>query len=147
MLQSNQPINQNPLFNPFLSSLPRKRNRQSQSEHDLVLEQYATYFHNKGLYVRADHISWIHGKPEQVGMHYPDIAVYDNTGITNIEIETADSFLESHSISQYRALNQSKKAWVVLVVPKGYDQFKLENDIHKFQRLNLQYIKLEICNL
>lgn len=161
MLKSNSPISQNSFFKPPLlpgltkSNLinqppllkatltPRiRRNQNSQSVHDHVVQATALHNHNKGKYVLAAHIDWIHGSPEEKEGIIPDITVADSTGITTIEVETIDSFLLGHSISQYRALNRIGNALVILAVPYGFDPDKLNEMKSQFYKLNLRNVAL-----
>ncbi|MGF9714979.1 hypothetical protein [Paenibacillus naphthalenovorans] len=146
MLRSNLPVKQNPLFKPLLLPSVYRRKPQEQSAHDKAIEEIALYYHNQGKYVRADHINWLHGKPEKTGFHIPDVTVYDYTGISIFEVETLDSALTPHSISQIRSFCNEGKTTLLLVLPKVtiYNQRYVESEVNEiFSRFN----KLRLNNL
>ncbi|WP_405168498.1 hypothetical protein [Paenibacillus sp. FSL H3-0286] len=150
MLNSNLPVRQNPLYAPMLlSALPKKRSIISQSEHDRAIEKIAAINHNADKYVLAAHINWMNrGNPEKIGHVVPDIEVHDSSGKTFIEVETLDSLLQDHSISQYRVLNRCPhKAIVVLAIPIRHDKNRLNRLLNGFINLgfsNIEFKTIEV---
>ncbi|MBE1444321.1 hypothetical protein [Paenibacillus sp. OAS669] len=144
ILNSNRSTELNPLFRPPLLTTLRRRTPTAQSEHDSVVKEIALLNHNNGKYVLADHIQWVHGKPNKIGDIIPDIAIYDNTGITHVEVETMDSLMLGHSISQYQKMNRVKNSIVVLVVPTQYDKNRLYKLVHDFENLYFSNIRLSL---
>lgn len=122
------------------------RNPDRQSDHNKVLLQYANHFDSLDKYVQADHITWKHGKPTSVGMHVPDISVFDRNGRLNIEIETIDSCSEEHSISQIKAFSRIHKLILVIAIPPvtAHNEKFINRRINNF---NLQFSKINRSNI
>ncbi|RKN86755.1 hypothetical protein [Paenibacillus ginsengarvi] len=120
----------------FLNSLPYKRNELNQSKHDRIIQKIADDFARQGFIVYADHIKWSMGRPPLFNGHRPDLTIQGQNGRVIVEVETFDSCLESHAISQLRAFNRVGIPVIVVIPEVIHTILGANNGLTKFNALN-----------
>jgi len=84
--------------------------------HNRLILALVEEYEKNGCYVKADHISHPHGKPDPVNGHIPDIVVYSNGKIIIIaEAETCDTISDISTLEQWQAFSRSSYQFHVIV--------------------------------
>lgn len=96
------------------------RTKESQSMHDKIVSSTVAYFESKGYNIKADHINWKNGAPDDIGGYTPDVVgtkttingLWATTETIVAEAETVDSYSNEHTKKQLKAFSATYKTYV-----------------------------------
>ena len=93
--------------------------KNSRAKHETLIRALIKKYESNGLYVEADHIGHLHGRPPEIGGHIPDIAAYEGSNLYVIaEAETCDTISDESTREQWYAFSNSGYRFEV-IVPKS----------------------------
>lgn len=128
-----------------------KRKSDSQTNHDKMVSYIANSLKRNGYLVKADHISWVDGSPDEINNFCPDISASKSGNSFIIEVETCPTYKDIHTREQLSAFIQSKKGTVYMMVPhscvrngEAYDHISEIKDTLK--SWGLTSVKIGTCN-
>jgi hypothetical protein len=90
----------------------------------LIREMVISYEFQKYYHIKADHIDYKNGRPNQVNGYIPDIYAEKNNATVVCEAETIDSINESSTIDQWKAFSKSTYKFHVVVPMSMLDDAK-----------------------
>lgn len=97
--------------------MAHNRNASSQTNHNNMLSYIVNNLVSNGYSVKADHIGWRNGSPDEINGYRPDIVASKNGASFIFEIETCASYGDDHAKSQLQAFNRVSDATVYIIVP------------------------------
>jgi hypothetical protein len=129
----------------------RNENRpaNSQSNHDKMVKYIANSLKSQGYIVKADHIGWENGSPEEIYNYIPDITASKNGQFFIFEVETCPTYKDVHTKEQLSSF--SKKGTTYMMVPhacnrnsKTYDHIsEIKQTLKQWE---LSSVKIGTCN-
>ncbi|HWJ03978.1 MAG TPA: hypothetical protein VNU93_09875 [Verrucomicrobiae bacterium] len=125
------------------------RSKVSQANHNHMVRCLANYLQEQGYQVKADHIQWTLGRPEEINNLFPDIlARKDGTDLI-FEVETCATYRDNRAIDRLNEFAQKHVTYLILpTMSLGDMVFNPVPDAQKFLAEKGQtLVKLGTCNL
>ena len=90
------------------------RSQESQSNHDKMVRYIANDLQSRGYYVRADHIPWNNGKPDEIDGYIPDVTASSQGQFLIFEIETCPTYDDEHTRKQLTAFSNHSTTFIIV---------------------------------
>lgn len=95
------------------------RKSENQVHHDNILKALANDMSNRGYNVKADHIEWSNGAPNNYYGHIPDvIATSLGNGNFIMEVEDCTTYKDEHTKEQLESFIKVKGFSCYIILPK-----------------------------